>query len=440
MHQGDIIQERYELIEPLGEGGMAVVWRARDTRLERMVALKLIAPRFADDPEFLVRFFSEAQSVARITHANVVSVLDFGDADARPFLVMEFIEGGSVSELAGEPLLPERAAEIVTQAARGASGAHRLGIVHRDIKPANILLTDEGRAKLADFGIASSLGAEDLTASGAAIGSPHYISPEQASAAEVTPASDVYSLGAVLFELVTGRHVFEGDNVMAVAMAHVERTPQPPSALVADLGAALEAVILRCLAKDPARRFRDGDALADALDSALDGRAAIASTPPGPGGARRRRLSRPLTIGAAVALALVVALGAWAMSSGRQEPVAQATTDLPKVTFDGADRRRSPSPTPSEPSSSGAAPAATPTATPDASPTPAPQEPDDPSPAPEPSEEPEPSPEPSLSPTPSVSPTPEPTPESTPEQEGAPATSAVRVPTGGSRPGGGATS
>ncbi|HEX2235964.1 MAG TPA: serine/threonine-protein kinase, partial [Actinomycetota bacterium] len=180
MQAGDVIQGRYRLRQQLGRGGMAVVWRALDERLDRDVALKLIAPGMAETPEFLARFFSEAQSVARIAHPNVVSVLDFGDHEGRPFLVMEHLGGGSAAECT-TPLLPERAVEIVAQAAAGAGAAHRAGIVHRDIKPANILLTDEGTAKLADFGIASAAGAEGLTATGAAIGSPHYISPEQAA-------------------------------------------------------------------------------------------------------------------------------------------------------------------------------------------------------------------------------------------------------------------
>ena len=266
MREKDLIQDRYALEKPIGKGGMAEVWCARDERLQRPVAVKFLAPQFHDDPEFLVRFFSEAQSVARLNHPNVVDVLDFGDFEDRPYLVMEYVGGGSLADVTGAPLLPERASEIVAEAARGAGAAHALGLVHRDIKPANILLTEDGRAKLADFGIASSTNSEKLTATGQAIGSPHYISPEQASGLGCGPPSDVYALGVVLYELLTGRPPFDADNVTAIAIAHVDKAPTPPSELVPDLDRALDDLVMRCLAKDPQLRFADGSALAAALD------------------------------------------------------------------------------------------------------------------------------------------------------------------------------
>ncbi|MDQ3951982.1 MAG: serine/threonine protein kinase, partial [Actinomycetota bacterium] len=265
MKAADRVQDRYTLIEPLGRGGMAEVWLARDERLERDVAIKFMAANLCHDPEFLVRFFSEAQAVARISHPNVVCVLDFGDFEDRPYLVMECVSGGSLADLTGEPVLPERALEIVAAAARGAGAAHRAGLVHRDVKPANILVDENGEPKLADFGIASSAVSEKLTATGAAIGSPHYISPEQATGRPVTAAADVYSMGAVLYELLTGRPPFEADNVTAIAIAHVEQPPVPPSARVAGLPEHLDSVVLACLAKDPAGRPSDGAALAEAL-------------------------------------------------------------------------------------------------------------------------------------------------------------------------------
>ena len=270
MKADDVIQGRYRLEEPIGKGGMAEVWRALDERLSRPAAIKFLAPQFRDDPEFLVRFFAEAQSVAQINHPNVVQVLDFGEVDGRPYLVMEHVGGGSAADLAGQPILPERAAEIVAEAARGAGAAHAVGLVHRDIKPANILLTDEGRAKLADFGIASSAHGERLTATGQAIGSPHYLAPEQASGAGCSPASDVYALGVVLYELITGRPPFDADNVTAIAIAHVDQAPEPPSAFVPDLDPAREELVLRCLAKDPAQRYPDGAALAVALEDPVE--------------------------------------------------------------------------------------------------------------------------------------------------------------------------
>jgi eukaryotic-like serine/threonine-protein kinase len=279
VNPGDVIQDRYELIESLAKGGMGQVWKARDVRLERTVALKLISPALAEEPEFLVRFLREAQSVARINHPNVVNILDFGDIDGTPFLVMEYVPGRSLADLSGEPVDEDRAREILAQAASGAGAAHAQNIVHRDIKPGNIVVTDDGRTKLVDFGIASAMGAERLTVTGTTIGSPHYISPEQASGERATPASDVYSLGVVLYEVLTARRPFEGDSVAAVAAAHVEQPPEPPSAHVPDIDAGLEAVVMRCLAKDPSQRYQDGNALAEALRENAPARTAVMAAP-----------------------------------------------------------------------------------------------------------------------------------------------------------------
>jgi serine/threonine-protein kinase len=275
MNPGELIQQRYELLEKLGRGGMAEVWQAKDVRLERTVALKVISPGLADQPEFLVRFLREAQSVARINHPNVVNILDFGDIEGNPFLVMEFVPGESLAEMGGDPMDQDRAREIIAQAAAGAGAAHAQDIVHRDIKPANILVTDDGRIKLVDFGIASAMGSERLTVTGTAIGSPHYISPEQASGDRATPASDVYALGIVLYEMLTARRPFEGDNVTAIAAAHVDQRPEPPSNHVTELDSGLEAIVMRCLEKDPGRRYTDGTALADALRGNAPARTAV---------------------------------------------------------------------------------------------------------------------------------------------------------------------
>jgi len=266
MNAGEIIQGRYRLEQALGKGGMATVWRAHDLRLERPVALKCLTAPLSEDPEFLVRFFAEAQQVARLSHPNVVRVLDFGQGDACPYLVMEYVPGGSLNDVIGTPIEPDRAIEIVAGAARGAGAAHAAGMVHRDLKPGNILLADDGTPKLADFGIAVSQAQERLTATGTAIGSPHYVSPEQASGRPIGAPSDVYSLGVVLYELLTGRRPFEKDNVTALAIAHVEEEPEPPSAHKPELPASVDEFVLTCLAKEPAARFPDGAAMAAALD------------------------------------------------------------------------------------------------------------------------------------------------------------------------------
>jgi serine/threonine-protein kinase len=244
---------------------MAEVWRAHDQVLERTVAIKFLATGSADNPEFLARLFHEAQSIAAISHPNVIGVLDYGTTTAGPYLVMEYAPGGSLGDLTGTPLAPERAIEIMRQVAAGAGAAHAKGIVHRDIKPGNILSCEDGSVKLADFGIASSEVATNLTSTGAAIGSPHYISPEQAMGEHATPRADVYAMGVVLYELLSGRLPFEGGNATAIAIAHVEEDPQPLSALLPELDPQLDALVMTCLAKQPEARFADGNALAAAL-------------------------------------------------------------------------------------------------------------------------------------------------------------------------------
>ena len=348
MNRNDLIQGRYRLDHLLGRGGMAEVWCARDERLERPVAIKFLAAQFHNDPEFLVRFFSEAQLVARISHPNVTSILDFGEFEERPYLVMEYVNGGTVHELTGRPLLPERAAEIVSQAAWGAGAAHVAGMVHRDIKPGNILLTENGDAKLADFGIASTNSGEQLTATGQAVGSPHYVSPEQASGRACTPRSDVYSLGVVLYELLTGSPPFDAGNVTAIAIAHVEKPPVPPSRHVPDLDPDLEAIVLRCLDKDPDQRFEDGRALGAALEEPAS---AAAFLPPEvvdeddyldyePASAGRR-------VVALVLAALVISLLAAAVVAGGRDDggPSEMSQDL-ETENQGKRNRRRPSPSP----------------------------------------------------------------------------------------------
>lgn len=345
MNAGDSIQTRYELTELLGRGGMAEVWLAQDSHLGRPVAIKFLAPQLSADPEFLVRFFSEAQAVARISHPNVVTVLDFGEFEDAPYLVMEYVPGGPLTDKVGEPHEPDWAFEVVADAALAAGAAHEQGIIHRDIKPGNILLGEDGEAKLADFGIASSGLSERLTATGAAIGSPHYISPEQAAGQDATPASDVYALGIVLYELLTGVRPFEGDNITAIAIAQVEQEPAPPSTHVPELGAAIDALVLRCLAKEPPSRFTNGTEMAEAL-AAFDGSAVPAIVAPmaveRTGVRPRRRL-----VVAAAAVALLAAIPLVASFASGDDAVSASAEDevverLPNV--GGLKMKASPSP------------------------------------------------------------------------------------------------
>lgn len=339
---GDLIQERYRLLSRLGSGGMAEVWSATDERLERTVAVKFLAPQLSEDPEFLVRFFSEAQAVARISHPNVVQVLDFGEHSGAPYLVMEYVSGGPLTDRTGEPWSVDEASDLIGKAALGAGAAHALGIVHRDIKPGNVLLSEDGSAKLADFGIAASARSERLTATGAAIGSPHYISPEQASGRDATPASDVYSLGILIYELLTGRRPFEGDNITAIAIAHVEQDPVPPRALVPEIGPETDALVLRCLAKDPDARYADGNELAAALEHSEDVSVAVTTTDETDLVLETPwRSRRDVLVGSLLVIALVV-LAVTVLARGDQPPAA-ADDRLDEV--GGLDVRRSKSPT-----------------------------------------------------------------------------------------------
>jgi eukaryotic-like serine/threonine-protein kinase len=422
MEVGDLIQERYELRSRLGSGGMAEVWAAHDSRLERSVAIKFLSPRFFEDPESLVRFFSEAQSVAKISHRHVVSVLDFGEDDGTPYLVMEHVPGGSLADLDGEKVLPERALEIVAQAALGAGAAHARGIIHRDIKPGNILLTETHDVKLADFGIAASAGGEKLTATGIAIGSPHYISPEQASGAAARPESDVYSLGVVLYELLTGQPPFEGENPTALAIAHVEQIPEPPSTHVPDLDADIDALVMRCLDKEPTHRFPDGRALAHAIEGGdfLAGPLAFAEED-------EPEKSRAGLLTALVAIFSIILLGgAWLVSADMDDDFQQAQRDVAQE--QRRDRKPSPSPSATE------AVVVAPTTSPSPSPTPSPSKKDERNPKPagsqDPGDEVEPEPSPTPEPSPEPTPSPEPSPEPSPpgEQSGPSAGSAPDVP------------
>lgn len=414
--RGDLIAERYELENALGRGGMAEVWCARDVRLDRRVAVKFLASEFADDPEFLVRFFTEAQSVASLNHPNVVSVLDFGDFEGNSYLVMEYVPGGSLADIAGEPLMPERALELVEQAARGAGAAHDLGVVHRDIKPANILLDDEGRPKLADFGIASATGRERMTATGQTIGSPHYISPEQISGAHATPASDVYSLGTVLYELLCGVRPFEHGNLTAVAIAHVDSEPEPPSAHVDDLDPALDALILRCLAKYPEDRFADGNELAECIaseDYRDDATVFVPATSTEDEFSDRRPRRALLICAAALAIAVIALAGVLTLGSNDEAPAPRDRNG--SANQEGSQRKAEPTPSvdtgtgevvtpPAEPSAEPSEPASDESDPSDGDLAPGDDEdaPEDPDP------EPEPEPEPTVEPEPTEEATPTP--------------------------------
>ena len=266
--KGTMVDERYRLDRKIGTGGMADVWLAEDTELDRNVAIKLLHDRFAQDKEFVQRFQREAQSAAGLQHPNVVGVFDRGSFRDTYFIAMEYVDGPSLKELVKGGMGSKDAIDFTRQILNAARFAHRKGIVHRDLKPQNVLIDDEGRARVADFGIARAGENSDITATGSVMGTAQYISPEQAQGKPTTPSSDIYSIGVILYEALTGRVPFEGDSAVAVALKQVSETPRRPSAINPNIPPALDAVVMRALAKDPNARFKDADAFLKALDAA----------------------------------------------------------------------------------------------------------------------------------------------------------------------------
>jgi serine/threonine-protein kinase len=269
---GDCVADRYELEELVGTGGMSSVYRALDTLLERNVALKILHPHYEDDDEYVERFRREARAVAQLSHPNIVTVIDRGEDDGQQYIVFEYVDGDSLKQLVDRdgPLPARRAVELALQIADALAFAHHNGLVHRDVKPQNVLVTEDGEAKVTDFGIARSLDVEHgVTQTGTVLGTSNYLSPEQARGQTVTPATDVYSLGVVLYELLTGEVPFPGENFVAVAMKHIN---EPPPSLLQrrpDLPMRLVSTVERALAKDPANRFASMDALASELRACL---------------------------------------------------------------------------------------------------------------------------------------------------------------------------
>jgi serine/threonine-protein kinase len=268
---GEIVAGRYELEELLGSGGMSSVFKARDTLLERRVALKILHPHFTDDDQYVERFRREARAVASLSHPNIVTILDRGEDEGRQFIVFELVEGRTLAEvLREEGRLPvRRALEIAIQVARGLAFAHEQGLVHRDVKPQNVILNGDGRAKVTDFGIARSLDVQGVTQSGAVLGTSNYIAPEQASGQPVDRTTDVYSLGVVLFELLTGEVPFPGESFVAVAMQHVNEPPPSVLEVRPDVPVRVARAVDRALEKDPAERFPTMDAFAAELQACV---------------------------------------------------------------------------------------------------------------------------------------------------------------------------
>ncbi|HET9196732.1 MAG TPA: PASTA domain-containing protein [Solirubrobacterales bacterium] len=266
--EGSVVDNRYRVLRRLGSGGMADVWLAEDTHLQRQVALKVLHRRFIQDREFVARFQREAEHAAGLQHPNIVGVYDRGEDDGVNYIAMRYVEGPTLKELIDRGLTPDQAVALVRQVLEGARFAHRNGIVHRDLKPQNVIVDEEGKAVVTDFGIARA-GVSEITQTGSVMGTPQYLSPEQAQGFEVTPVSDLYSIGVILYEALTRRVPFEADSAVAIAMKQVAETPQRPSSINPQVSPALDAAVMRALEKEPGQRFQSADAFIAALDAAL---------------------------------------------------------------------------------------------------------------------------------------------------------------------------
>ncbi|MFL5833785.1 MAG: protein kinase domain-containing protein [Solirubrobacterales bacterium] len=283
--EGSIVDNRYRVVRRIGSGGMADVWLAEDTHLQRQVALKVLHRRFLQDQEFVGRFQREAEHAAGLQHPNIVAVFDRGSDGDVNYIAMRYVQGPTLKELIDRGLAPDQAVALVRQVLEGARFAHRNGIVHRDLKPQNVIVDEEGKAVVTDFGIARA-GVSEITQTGSVMGTPQYLSPEQAQGFEVTPVSDLYSIGVILYEALTRRVPFEGESAVAIAMKQVAETPQRPSSINPAVSPALDAVVMRALEKEPGQRFQSADAFIAALDAALKDpgvagqTAAFAAAPP----------------------------------------------------------------------------------------------------------------------------------------------------------------
>jgi serine/threonine-protein kinase len=265
---GVVLSGRYRLTERIATGGMGTIWAAEDEVLSRKVAVKVLNEGLTSEPRFTERFRREARAAAQLTHPNIAGTFDYGEDDGRPYIVLELIDGETLADRLSRvgKLAPEEAARIAASVAQALAYAHGTGIVHRDVKPANVMITERGEVKVMDFGIAASVvGASGLTATGAVMGTAKYLSPEQARGDKATPASDIYALGVVMYETLSGISPFERETAVATAMAHIREDPRPLREVAPEVPESLAGLVHRCLAKDPKDRPTDAAVFSSAL-------------------------------------------------------------------------------------------------------------------------------------------------------------------------------
>jgi serine/threonine protein kinase len=336
---GVTLSGRYRLQRLIATGGMGQVWEAVDSRLGRRVAVKVLKAEFSSDPEFIERFRAEARTTAMLNHPGIASVYDYGeteiDADGRTaYLVMELVNGeplNSVLKRTGRLSL-RHSLDMLEQTGRALQVAHASGLVHRDVKPGNILITPTGQVKITDFGIAKAVDAAPVTQTGMVMGTAQYIAPEQALGNDATAASDVYSLGVVGYESVSGKRPFTGDGALTVAMKHIK---EPPPALPADLPPNVRELIEMTLSKNPGNRYRSGGPFADAVAAVRAGR-----RPPRPNQAPtiNRAAPAPVPSGATARAAAGVTTRTGAVPGGRRAPTGAHRTPPPRRTFSPGQR------------------------------------------------------------------------------------------------------
>jgi serine/threonine-protein kinase len=311
---GEVLSDRYEVEELVGTGGMSSVFRAHDRLLDRKVALKVLHQQFTDDADYVERFRREARAVAALSHPNIVTVIDRGEHGNRQFIVFEYIDGENLKALIQRrgPAPVTTALELALQIARGLSFAHQQGLVHRDVKPQNVLLNGDGQAKVTDFGIARSLDVQHgMTQTGTVLGTSDYIAPEQAQGQRVDEHTDVYSLGVVLYEMLTNEVPFPGENFVAVAMRHINEAPPPIRDKRPDVSPRLEAAVHRAMAKRPEDRFQTMADFCRELEANLaeaQGQTLVTPAPPRKARAARRPGANPWPI--VLALLTLIAIGA----------------------------------------------------------------------------------------------------------------------------------